>query len=144
MGLMTMTRDEREAFLAEARVGVLAVASGGAPLLTPIWYSYEPGGEVLIITGGDTPKASLLHQAGTASVCVQTETAPYKYVVVEGSVTIDNGVDDKLRAGIAHHYLGEELGDSYLQATADAAAASVTIRLTPERWRTTDFAKQWG
>lgn len=40
MGLMSMTKDEREAFLAEARVGVLAVTSEGAPLLTPIWYSY--------------------------------------------------------------------------------------------------------
>ena len=144
MGLMTMTKDEREAFLAEARVGVLAVASGGPPLQAPIWYSYEPGGEVLIITGGDSPKAALLHEAGNASLCVQTETAPYKYVVVEGSVTIDNGVDDKLRADIAHHYLGDELGDMYLQATAESAATSVTVRLMPERWRTTDYAKQWG
>jgi PPOX class probable F420-dependent enzyme len=144
MGLMTMTRDEREAFLAEARVGVLAVASGGAPLLTPVWYSYEPGGEVLIVTGGDTPKVALMHEAGSASLCVQTETAPYKYVVVEGTVTIDGDVDDKLRSDMAHHYLGVEQGDMYLQATAESVATSVTVRLQPERWRTTDFAKQWG
>ncbi|MEY2424099.1 MAG: hypothetical protein QOI95_4166 [Acidimicrobiaceae bacterium] len=144
MGLTTMTKDEREAFLAEARVGVLAVGSGGAPLLTPIWYSYEPGGELLVITGGDSPKVALMRESGAASVCVQTETAPYKYVVVEGTVTVDADVDDKLRSDIARHYLGDELADVYLQATADEAATSVTVRLQPERWRTTDFGKQWG
>jgi hypothetical protein len=85
-----------------------------------------------------------MHESGAASVCVQTETAPYKYVVVEGTVTIDADVDDKLRSDIARHYLGDELGDLYLQATADSAATSVTVRLQPERWRTTDFGKQWG
>lgn len=144
MGLMTMTKTEREAFLAEARVGVLAVASGGAPMLTPIWYSYEPGGDVLIATDGGSAKTQLLRDAGTASLCVQTETAPYKYVVVEGSVAVDDGVDSGWRRGVARHYLGAELGDMYAEATTDAEPTSVTIRLTPQRWRTTDFAKQWG
>jgi PPOX class probable F420-dependent enzyme len=144
MGVMSMTKDEREAFLAEARVGVLAVASDGAPLLTPIWYSYEPGGEVVITTDGNAPKTALLRVAGKASVCVQTETAPYKYVVVEGAVTIDDGVDSKWRQDVARHYLGDELGDMYTDATADAAKDAVTIRLKPERWRTTDFGKQWA
>jgi PPOX class probable F420-dependent enzyme len=144
MGVMSMTKDEREAFLAEARVGVLAVTSDGAPLLTPIWYSYEPGGEVVITTAADAPKTALLRAAGKASVCVQTETAPYKYVVVEGAVTIDAGVDSKWRGDVARHYLGDELGDMYADATADAENDAVTIRLKPERWRTTDFGKQWA
>lgn len=144
MGVMSMTKDEREAFLAEARVGVLAVTSDGAPLLTPIWYSYEPGGEVVVTTDGTAVKTALLRSAGTASVCVQTETAPYRYVVVEGSVTIDDGVDSKWRRDVSHHYLGDELGDMYADATADAETTAVTVRLKPERWRTTDFGKQWG
>ena len=144
MGLMTMTKEEREAFLAEARVGVLAVASGGAPMLTPIWYSYEPGGDVVMTTDGTSAKTQLLRDAGTASICVQTEAAPYKYVVVEGPVTVDDGVDSAWRRAVAHHYLGAELGDMYADATIDHEASAVTVRLTPHRWRTTDFNKQWG
>lgn len=144
MGLMTMTKEEREAFLAEARVGVLAVASGGAPVLTPIWYTYEPGGDVVMTTDDSSAKTQLLRDAGTASLCVQTETAPYKYVVVEGPVSITDGVDSAWRRATAHAYLGSDLGDMYMDATMDSEVDSVMVRLTPERWRTTDYAKQWA
>src|SRR5436190_18493514 len=146
MGVMTMTKAEREAFLAEARVGVLAAASsdGGAPMLTPIWYSYEPGGEVVMTTDGSSAKTSQLRTAGSASLCVQTETVPYKYVVVEGPVVLADGVDSAWRHEVAQHYLGKELGDMYTDVTAVSEALAVTVRLTPTRWRTTDFGKQWG
>jgi nitroimidazol reductase NimA-like FMN-containing flavoprotein (pyridoxamine 5'-phosphate oxidase superfamily) len=46
-----MTKEEREAFLADVHVGVISVAEDGhGPLTVPVWYSYEPGGEVRIIT----------------------------------------------------------------------------------------------
>jgi hypothetical protein len=45
----TMTREEREQFLAGVHVGVLSVVSegGGGPLAVPVWYSYQPGGPVV-------------------------------------------------------------------------------------------------
>jgi len=147
MGLMSMSKDERETFLAEARVGVLAVSpsdGAGAPLLTPIWYSYDPGGDVVMTTDGESVKTALLRTAGAASLCVQTETAPYKYVVVEGTVSVDSGVDSSWRRDVARHYLGTELGDMYADATAESEPTAVTVRLTPTRWRTTDFGKQWS
>ena len=85
-----------------------------------------------------------LRSAGTASLCVQTETAPYKYVVVEGTVSVDDGVDSSWRRDVARHYLGNELGDMYADATAESEPTAVTVRLTPSRWRTTDFGKQWA
>ena len=144
MGVMTMTKDEREAFLADVHVGVLAVNGDAVPSLTPIWYSYEPGGDVLISTSGSSPKTALLRTAGRASICVQTETAPYKYVVAEGPVVIDDHTDSLWRRSLAHRYLGQELGDMYTEATMDSESSSVTVRLTPERWHTTDYSKQWG
>ena len=146
MGVMTMSKAEREAFLAEARVGVLSVqASGGAaPSLTPIWYTYEPGGDIVMSTDGSSAKTSLLRAAGTASLCVQAEAAPYKYVVVEGPVAITEALDETWRRGLARRYLGDELGDLYTEATKENVVGAVTIRLTPTRWHTTDFGKQWG
>jgi len=146
MGVMTMSRAEREAFLADARVGVLAVtaADGAPPSLTPIWYTYEPGGDILMETSGASPKTALLRTAGHASLCVQTEAPPYKYVVVEGTVAITDALDETWRRGLARRYLGDELGDMYTDATKENAAGAITIRLTPARWHTTDFGKQWG
>jgi nitroimidazol reductase NimA-like FMN-containing flavoprotein (pyridoxamine 5'-phosphate oxidase superfamily) len=54
---VSMTREEREQFLAGVHVGVLSVATadGGSPLAVPVWYTYQPGGPVSVITpdGGD-------------------------------------------------------------------------------------------
>src|SRR5579871_1425535 len=83
-----MTREEREAFLADVHVAVLSVAQEGrGPLTVPVWYSYTPGGEVHVITGANSVKAHALRAAGQCSLCVQSEMSPYKYVSVEGTVT---------------------------------------------------------
>ena len=40
-----MSKDEREAFLADVHVGVLIVErADSAPLASPVWYRYRPGG----------------------------------------------------------------------------------------------------
>jgi len=146
MGQLTMTKAEREEFLAGVHVGVLAVNGDGVPSLTPIWYAYEAGGDVVMITARTSPKTDLLRTEGRASMCVQTETAPYQYVVVEGAVVVDERTDTDLRRAIAYRYLGPELGDLYIETTENEAEAqdSVIVRLTPERWRTTDFNKQFA
>lgn len=145
MGELTMTKAEREVFLAAVHIGVLAIAEDGqAPLISPVWYSYEPGGAITFVIGGSSQKAKALAQAGRASLCAQTETPPYQYVTVEGPVTIEPACEPTLRRAIARRYLGDELGDAYVEATEAEAADSVTAYLSPERWRTTDFAKVFG
>jgi len=143
---LTMTTVEREAFLSDAHVGILGVDDPGrAPLTVPVWYTYAPGGAVSVITGGHSVKAQRLRAAGRFSLCAQTETPPYRYVSVEGPITaVENTVDADERRAIAHRYLGAEFGDLYLAATAQEAAESVVFRMAPERWRTTDFGKQFG
>ena len=49
---LAMSRVEREQFLAAQRVGIVSVVDPGrGPLTLPIWYAYEPGGEVRFLTG---------------------------------------------------------------------------------------------
>ena len=58
---LAMTREEREAFLAEVHVGVVSIADPErGPLTVPIWYAYEPGGELRIVTDRDSRKGWLL------------------------------------------------------------------------------------
>jgi nitroimidazol reductase NimA-like FMN-containing flavoprotein (pyridoxamine 5'-phosphate oxidase superfamily) len=138
MADMTMTPDERDAFLAEVHVGVLAIDHPGhGPLALPIWYQWEDG-QVLIGMDGESLKARLLRAAGRATMTVQTESPPYKYVSVEGPVVVAPEQRDDL--AMASRYLGPELGAWYAENNP-STARSVVVRLTPETWRTCDFGK---
>ncbi len=137
-----MTRAEREAFLAETHVGVLSVAEPGrAPFAVPVWYGYEPGGEIRIVTGGASRKVPLLRQAGRASLCVQDETPPYRYVTVEGPVAIGPPDHQRDVRDIALRYLGDQVGEQYLRATAVEHETALLVTLRPEHWLTVDFRK---
>ena len=98
-------------------------------------------------TGPNSRKAALILAAGRISLCVQTEAAPYKYVTVEGPVTIGQVDRERDSRAIAHRYLGEHGGDAYLAATAGAesgADANILVVLRPERWLTVDYGKSFG
>ena len=146
MGELSMSRAEREKFLAETHVGILSVAEEGgrAPLTLPIWYRYEPGGSVHFITDGNSRKGALLKKAGRATLVAQNEALPYKYVTVEGPVTISREYD-RVREieEVAYRYLGRELGEMYLKSAADdyASAENVLVTIKPERWGSADFEK---
>ena len=134
----SMTRAERDAFLADVHVGVLAVNNEGqGPHALPIWYQYVDG-EVLVRVGRESVKANLVRAAGRASLTVQSEVAPYKYVSVEGPARVEERAHDDLVAAV--RYLGPELGKWYADNN-DTSAEGVTIVLRPERWRTYDYAK---
>ena len=42
----------------------VAPVDGGGPLAVPVWYSYQPGGTVDVITGDSTRKAAAIRAAG--------------------------------------------------------------------------------
>ena len=110
--------------------------------LVPIWYSYEPGGELRVVTARTSRKAQLLQRAGRFSLCAQTETSPYKYVSVEGPVVAIEPADlERDRRSLARRYFGAELGDRYIESTRDLVG-NVLVRMRPERWLTVDYAKQ--
>jgi nitroimidazol reductase NimA-like FMN-containing flavoprotein (pyridoxamine 5'-phosphate oxidase superfamily) len=141
MAAMDMTIEEREAFLADVHVGILSIPRPAkGPLALPIWYQYEDG-DVLIGMSGKSLKARLLRRAGRATMTVQTETAPYKYVMVEGPVVVLAEQRDDY--AMASRYLGPELGKWYAENNP-STSQSVIVRLTPETWATCDFAKGMG
>lgn len=139
---LNMSKEEREAFLSGVHVAVISVADGDrGPLSAPVWYAYEPGGDIRFTTGEDSRKARLLRAAGRMSLCVQTETAPYSYVTVEGPVTFETPDFERDNRTIAVRYLGERGAAAYLGGRTDTAG-SVLVRLTPERWLTIDYSKR--
>jgi uncharacterized protein len=138
MGELTMSKPDREAFLAEPHVGVISLPRDGAPsLAAPVWYRYEPGGDVMLSLEADSEKIRLIDATGRATLCVQNEAMPYKYVTVEGT-TVVGEPDDGLERSLAHRYLGAEIGDLYLQAIEGSISRVVRLRI--DRWRTVDYA----
>jgi PPOX class probable F420-dependent enzyme len=136
---LNMSVSEREQFLADLHVGLLAVSRPGAPpTLSPIWYEYEPGGDVQFNTDLGAVKHTALEAAGEATLCAQREEYPYAYVTVEGPIAIEAATVEQ-RTGIAARYLGDEGGAAYVKSSAEEPV--VLVRLTPRRWFTQDFAR---
>lgn len=139
-----MSRAEREEFLSALHVGVISVSTEATKSLPlPIWYSYEPGGDVVIITPPNSLKGKALEATKWFSLCAQDEAPPYKYVVVEGPIISSEECDEQTSLAMAVRYLGAEFGAQYVESTASQAAGHV-YRMTPQRWYTVDYAKDLG
>ena len=133
-----MTNEDRDAFLAERRVAVLAIErKEKGPLCAPIWYRRSADGTFEIAMANDSAKAHLLRASGRATLCVQAEERPYRYVTAEGPVDLRVMSGDEchtILSDIATRYLGEKAGAAY--ADAFPGHEEALVRLTPENWRT--------
>ena len=138
--MTSMTQAEKQAFLADVHVGVLALNDGDrGPLMVPMWYDYEPGGELWFLTGSQTRKGRIIQVGTRVSLVAQTEDAPYQYVSVEGPVTAISPADPELEGlPMAVRYLGPEKGKQYFDSMSDWG---VTVRVRPERWLAVDYSK---
>ncbi len=141
---LAMSKEQREAFLATTRIGIVSIEEPGrGPLTVPVWYHYERGGGARFATGRSSRKARLLEKASRISFCVQTETAPYSYVSVEGPVTVGAVDYERDIREMAIRYLGAEMGEAYLQLQHPGGnvAETILVTLQPERWWTVDYSK---
>ncbi len=92
-----MTKEEREAFLAQPHIGVVAIPEDGrGPLTVPVWYWYEPGGDLWFETEPVSRKGRLLEVGTRISLCAQNEDPPFAYVSVEGPI-VEIADDDRER-----------------------------------------------
>ncbi len=137
---LAMSHEERDAFLSDVHIGIVSIPqSEKGPLTVPIWYDYTPDKKVRMITGRNSLKGRLLAQAGRISLCVQTETPPYRYVSVEGPFEISDS-SPEISLAMAIRYLGEERGKAYSSANPDNGD-SMIVSLIPETWFTVDYNK---
>lgn len=139
---MPLPLAEREAFLAEPHIGALAVSRSApdrAPLTVPIWYWYEQGGELWILTGRDSAKARAIRKAGRFSLMAERLEPTVRYVSVEGPVSSEEPPTEKQQSDLAHRYLPEESARAYLEFARKELGEEVVIRMRPERWLSADM-----
>ena len=141
--MTAMSQKEKEAYLADLHVGVLAINEPRlGPLTVPIWYDYTPGGRLWMITGTDSRKGRLLKTGERVSLAAQSEAPPYKYVSVEGPITEIKDSSQEELLSMAIRYLGEQQGKAYAQANASVSEGnSILVSVTPERWLAVDYSK---
>ena len=123
---------DREEFLKEANVAVLAtVGPGGRAHAAPIWYLYEDG-VFLMSTGRNSQKQRNVERHPEVTLVVDDRTVPYYAVMVQGTAEIAPRLSDDARLRMAVRYLGEELGQAYIARVS--GEDSVTIRLRPRKF----------
>jgi uncharacterized protein len=105
----------------------------------PVWYTLEPDGALTFSVGASSRKATLLREAGRATMCVQSEEPPYRYVSVEGPAEELGPSSDESRHARAIRYLGAEFGELYFASTREEP--EVTFALSPGRWASIDYNK---
>jgi nitroimidazol reductase NimA-like FMN-containing flavoprotein (pyridoxamine 5'-phosphate oxidase superfamily) len=141
---VAMNAAERDEFLADVHVGVLSAAMGtaGQTLAVPVWYSYQPGGLLTVLTGRRSRKATAIRAAGRFGLCVQDASPPYRYVSVEGPVVREEELDPAERLAMARRYLGAVGGNQYVADNPDPGRENVAFRMRPEHWLSQDQGKR--
>jgi nitroimidazol reductase NimA-like FMN-containing flavoprotein (pyridoxamine 5'-phosphate oxidase superfamily) len=142
---ITMSESERQEFLAGLHIGIVSLNEDGrGPLSVPVWYDYEPGGDVTFITPAESRKAALVAEGARMSLCAQDEELPPKYVTVEGPIVEVRPADVQADiVAMAVRFLGQEIGEAYVTNTrSENPRDEIVVRIRPERWYSADFAKR--
>jgi hypothetical protein len=128
---------DRELFLAEPYVAALSVSAGQdrGPFTVPIWYQYEPSGEVWVLTDAGSRKARLIEAARRFTLMVERVLPTVRYVSVEGPVTRIPGTDEHLLE-ISERYLPPEKVPAYVALAEAEFGEQLAIYLRPQRWLT--------
>lgn len=128
-----MTPAAARAFLLERpRTAKLAtVRTDGRPHVAPIWFDLD-GDTLLFTTWHTTVKAANLRRDPRLSLCVDDETPPFAYVIVEGTATLlDDPADlQSWATRIAGRYMGAEQAETYGKRNAVPGELLVCVQIT--------------
>ena len=125
--------DKQRAFLLYGtRTGKLAtVRSDGNPHAVPIWFQMD-GDTIVFTTGQNTVKAKNIRRNSHVCLCVDDETPPYAYMMIEGTASFSHDSDALLywATRIGGRCMGEDLAEAYGKRNAVPGELLVHIKPT--------------
>jgi PPOX class probable F420-dependent enzyme len=132
--MRTLSPEETRTFLLRGtHTGKLAtVRADGRPHVAPIWYDLD-GDTLVFTTWHTTVKAANIRRDPRVSICVDDETPPFAFVLIEGTATLVDDLD-ALRSWatrIAARYMGPDLAESYGQR--NGVSGELLVRVTPTK-----------
>ncbi|HEX3825260.1 MAG TPA: PPOX class F420-dependent oxidoreductase [Mycobacteriales bacterium] len=128
-----MTNDEAREFLAHGqRTGKVATTrADGRPHLAPIWFVLD-GEDIVFMTGANTVKGKTLRRDPRMALAVDLEAPPYAFVVVEGSATLSDDLEEMLplSIAIARRYVAADQAEDF--GRRNAVDGELLVRLHPD------------
>jgi len=123
-----VTAEERDAFLAESNVAVLAtVDRRGRAHAAPIWYLYDDGVFVMS-TGRGSQKHRNVEANPEVTLVVDQRTIPYYAVMARGPVEIGPPLSNDDRLRIVRRYLNEEQTRRYMERMSGQDSVSLRLK----------------
>ncbi len=128
--------DENEIidFLMEGtRTGKLCtVREDSSPHVAPIWFVWNDG-KIIFDTMGDSVKAKNIRRNPQVSICVDDESPPYAFVIIQGTAKFSDNQKDLLKWNtiIARRYMGEKLAEVY--GKRNTVEGSLLVEVTPTK-----------
>jgi PPOX class probable F420-dependent enzyme len=129
-----MSADERREFLLEGtRTGKVATGrADGRPHVTPVWFTLD-GDEIVFTTHETSLKAKAIRRDERVCVCVDDQTPPYSYVMVDGTATLSDDLDElrRVATAVGSRYMGPDRADEF--GARNAVPGELLVRVTPTR-----------
>lgn len=129
----TFTDEQRAFLLHGTRTGKLAtVRKDGRPHIAPIWFTLE-GDTIVFNTGEKTVKATNIRRDVRISLCVDDETPPFAYIIVEGTASLSADPRELLDVAtrIGGRYMGEDQAEAF--GKRNGVPGELVVRVTPTR-----------
>jgi len=113
--------------------------SDGTPRLIPIGFHWN-GKEIVLGGPPDAPKMKVLHNGDKVALTIDSDSMPYKVLMVRGAIHIDtvDGVAPEY-AAMSRRVMGEEQGQIWLNQIGAMIPRMARIFITPEWVGILDF-----
>jgi PPOX class probable F420-dependent enzyme len=129
-----MTHDEWQAVVLEGtRTAKLATSrSDGRPHVAPVWFVLD-GDDVIFNTGEASVKGRSLRDDPRVALCVDDETPPFSFLVIEGVAEFSRDLEASLQwaTAIGCRYMGAEVAEEF--GRRNAVASELLVRVRPTR-----------
>lgn len=124
----------RDFLTSQPRTGKLATTrKSGAPHVTPVWFDVD-GDEIVFTTHDTSIKARNIARDARVCLCVDDDTPPYAYVIVEGTA-VNSPIDQEqlLRwaTRLGGRYMGVDRAEEY--GKRNGVPGELVMRVTPTR-----------
>lgn len=138
MAHSTMARslDDDEALdwvFSEPRTAKLAtVLADGSPHVAPVWVARD-GDRIVFNTASETVKGRAVRRDPRVAMCFDDERPPFGFVIVRGTVDIDEDPDRLLHwaTEIAGRYMGADVAEEY--GRRNGVAGELVVTVTPTK-----------
>ena len=130
----TITEAEYKAFLLSGTrtAKVATVRANGQPHVTPVWFVLD-GDDLLFTTHESYVMTRRLRRDPHVSIVVDDQEPPYSYVIVEGTVTLSDDLDELVRPPmiVAQRYMGADRAEEF--GKRNGVPGAFLVRVTPTK-----------